>query len=70
MNTVINKVELIKPSFFKASPLLVAKMAIEKLKNYSKHKEAETIAKYITGTTSLEEAYKITSEFVEWKNHE
>lgn len=70
MTTVINRVELIKPSFFKASPLLIAKMATDKLKNYSMYKEAEIISKRITGATSVKEAYRVTSDFVKWKNHE
>lgn len=70
MKSVINRVELIKPSFFKASPLLIAKMATDKLKNYSMYKEAEFVAGRITGSTSVEKAYEITSEFVKWKNHE
>ena len=70
MKSVINRVELIKPSFFKASPLLITKMATDKLKNYSMYKEAEIVGKTITGSTSVEEAYEITSEFVKWKNHE
>ena len=70
MKSVINRVELIKPSFFKASPLLIAKMATDKLKNYSMYKEAEIVGKTITGSSSVEEADEITSEFVKWKNHE
>ena len=58
MKSVINRVELIKPSFFKASPLLIAKMATDKLKNYSMYKEAEIVGKTITGSTSVEEAYE------------
>ena len=68
--TVIKRVELIKPSFFKASPLLIAKMASNKLKSYSLFQEANVICEEITGDTSIEEAYKITSRYVKWKNHE
>ncbi|MDK7284331.1 hypothetical protein [Staphylococcus pettenkoferi] len=70
MTSVINRVVLIKPSFFKASTLLIAKMAIDKLKNNSMYQEAEVVSNRISGDTSIQEAYRITSEFVKWKNHE
>lgn len=66
---VINKVEMIKPSYFKASALLIAKMTTNKLKNYSMYEEAEAVSRKITGSTSVEEAYQITSKYVDWKRH-
>ena len=65
----IHRVELIKPSYFKASPLLIAKMAHNKLKSYSMNEEAEVVSSSITGKTSLEEAYEITSRSINWKPH-
>ncbi|MFH6578695.1 hypothetical protein [Staphylococcus aureus] len=69
MKTTINKLELIKPSYFKASPLLIAKMTCNKLKSYSMEKEAKMISDKITGHTTVEEAYQITSKYINWKRH-
>lgn len=67
MTEIINKVEMIKPSYFKASPLLIAKMTANKLKSYSMYREAEAVSRNITGCTSIDEAYRITSKYVRWK---
>lgn len=69
MSAVINRVELTKPSYFKESPLLIAKMAHNKLKNLSRNTEADMISKSITGNTSLKQAYEITSKYIIWKSH-
>lgn len=69
MQTISNRIELIKPSYFKTSPLLIAKMACNKLKSYSMENEAKIISESITGDTTVEQAYEITSKYIKWKPH-
>ncbi|MGP5096193.1 hypothetical protein [Staphylococcus equorum] len=69
MTTIMNRVRLTKPSFFKASPLLIAKMTCNKLRSYSMSREANEVSRKITGNTSVREAYKITSKYIAWQNH-
>lgn len=68
MEKVINKPVLIKPSLYQVSSLKIAKMAINKLKNLSQHQHARHIAKSITGQTTVEQAYEITSKYISWVN--
>ncbi|MBF0795228.1 hypothetical protein IR129_11330 [Staphylococcus lentus] len=42
-------------------------MTANKLKNYSMYREAEAVSRNITGCTSIDEAYRITSKYVRWK---
>ncbi|MDN8674492.1 hypothetical protein Q0P22_13890 [Staphylococcus aureus] len=66
MEKVIKKVKLLKPTYYRASALHIAKMASEKLRSHSLNEEAREVCNKITGATSIEEAYLITSKYVEW----
>lgn len=63
----MNKFVMVKPGPNKVSSLYIAKITTQLLKSKGFNKEANRVAMKITGLTSVKDAYKITSRYIQWE---